>query len=93
MGQPISCRRLLSVLSDTNWNFAIFRHVNPTLLRLQIAFPLSCALVFLASHFALFRRQAFVPIQYSDLPREILVLLQNEKHDSPQANQLLYFLG
>ena len=36
MGQPISCRRLLSVLSDTNRNFAIFRHVNPTLLRLQI---------------------------------------------------------
>ena len=36
MGQPISCRRLLSVLSDTNRNFAIFRHVNVTLLRLQI---------------------------------------------------------
>ena len=36
MGQPISCRRLLSFLSDTNRNFAIFRHVNPTLLRLQI---------------------------------------------------------
>ena len=89
MGQPISCRRLLSVLSDTNWNFAIFRHVNPTLLRLQIAFPLSCALVFLASHFALFRRQAFVPIQYSGLPREILVLLENEKHDSPHGQSTL----